>query len=197
MAIITELQTLLDSIIANFVFVFGFIAILWIVHIVNIIFRHRLDYFGIYPRRIYGLPGILFYTFLHGDFNHLFVNSFVLFFLANLVLINASHAAFYLISISIILLAGMMIWLIGKHGVHIGASSLIMGYFGYIVTNLWHSGNFVTIVVALGALYFFGYLIFALFPSGEKHISWEGHVCGFLAGIATNYLYPTLLKVVS
>jgi membrane associated rhomboid family serine protease len=196
MTFTTELQTLLDSVIANFVFVLGLIAILWIVHFFNFLSCHRLSRLGIYPRRTYGLPGIVFFTFLHGDFNHLFVNSFVLFFLANLVLINADHTAFYVISGSIILLSGFMIWLIGKHGVHIGASSLIMGYFGYIVTNLWHSGSLVTIVIALGALYFFGYLIFALLPSGEKHISWEGHVCGFLAGIATNYFYPTLIKLV-
>ena len=64
------------------------IAFLWVVHLVSYFFP--INKFGIIPREISGLPGILFAPFLHHDFSHLAANSVSLFILG-LFLITMEH----------------------------------------------------------------------------------------------------------
>jgi membrane associated rhomboid family serine protease len=42
-------------------------------------FHESLSHFGVYPREVFGLKGILFSPFLHGDLEHLANNSIALF----------------------------------------------------------------------------------------------------------------------
>lgn len=191
---LTELSVVLQNIITsiqyNYIFVLKLIGILWAIQVINFILGYRLNFLGIYPRNIFGLPGIICSPFLHGNFNHLFFNSIPLFVLINLVLFNG-HAEFYYISIIIILISGSALWLFGRKAIHIGSSTLIMGYFGYLLINAYHQPTMVTVLLAAVCIYYFGGLFLALFP-GEKGISWEGHVFGCAAGIAAAFLYPML-----
>jgi membrane associated rhomboid family serine protease len=66
-----------------------------------------------------------------------------------------------------------------------------MGYFGYLLSQAYFQLTPITVIVAILCLYYFGGLIFALFP-GKKGISWAGHIFGFLAGIAAAYLLPLI-----
>jgi membrane associated rhomboid family serine protease len=186
------LQNIIASIQHNTFFVLKLIAILWIINIVNFILGYRLNFLGIYPRNIFGLPGIVCSPFLHGNFNHLFFNSIPLFVLINLILFNG-RLDFYYISITIILLSGAALWLFGRKAIHIGSSTLIMGYFGYLLINAYHQPTIVTVLLAAVCIYYFGGLFLALFP-GKKGISWEGHVFGFLAGIAAAFLFPGIIS---
>lgn len=192
---LTELSSALQNIIAsiqyNYIFVLKLIGVLWVIQIINFILGYRLNFLGVYPRNIFGLPGIICSPFLHGNFNHLFFNSIPLFVLINLVLFNG-RAEFYCISIIIILISGGALWLFGRKAIHIGSSTLIMGYFGYLLINAYHQPTMVTVLLALVCIYYFGGLFLALFP-GEKGISWEGHIFGCLAGIAAAFLCPMML----
>ena len=58
-----------------------FVLSLWLVFWYELNFNHNLSHFGIYPRETYGLKGILFSPFLHGDLEHLSNNSIALFIL--------------------------------------------------------------------------------------------------------------------
>ena len=60
-----------------FVMVAVTLAVLWGVEIVDTAMNGRLDGFGIRPRSLDGLEGILFAPFLHAGFGHLFSNSLV------------------------------------------------------------------------------------------------------------------------
>lgn len=191
--IAVTLQTIILSIKQNTIFVLGLIALLFLITIINRLLGNRLNYLGIIPRTTRGLIGIFFSPFLHRDFNHLFFNSIPLFVLANLVLLNG-RTAFYIVSVMIIILSGLGIWLIGRRAIHIGASSLIMGYFGYLLFNAYFSINTMTIILSALCIYYFGGLVANLFP-GEKDVSWEGHVLGFLAGILTAYWYPIAARM--
>ena len=186
--IIVALQAIILSIKQNSVFVFGIIGLLWLLNIINRILSNRLNLLGIIPRTTHGLIGIFFSPFLHRDFNHLFFNSIPLFVLANLVLLNG-RTMFYLVSLMITVLSGFSIWVIGRRAIHIGASSIIMGYFGYLLANAYFQVTATTIILGILCIYYFGGLVFNLFP-GERDVSWEGHVFGFLAGIATAYWAP-------
>lgn len=190
--LVSELQNIIWSVQHNIPFVLFLVGILWLINLVNLILHYRLNILGIYPRTYHGLLGIFFTPFLHSNFGHLFFNSIPLFVLANLVLIQG-YKTFYLVSIAIIILSGLAIWLFGKPGIHVGASALIMGYFGYLLANAYYQLTATTIILAILCLYYLSGLFFALIPTGEKGISWEGHVFGFLAGILVAYLSRGLI----
>ena len=192
--LLTSLQSVIIAIKQNSLFVGKFIALLWIIHIINIIVHHKLNAFGIYPRHARGLVGIFCSPFLHGDFSHLLLNSVPLFVLANLILLKG-RIAFYIITLIIILLSGLAVWLFAKRGIHIGASSVIMGYFGFLLANAFHDFNVSTLILAILCIYYFSGLILLLIPGG-KGISWEGHIFGFLSGIAAVFAYPLVMNII-
>lgn len=186
---IQQFQILFTSIQLNLPISLTIIGILWIVQIFNILLGYRLNYLGIYPRHLLGLPGIAFSPFLHGSFNHLFFNSIPLFILINFMLL-AGWAQFVNVSLIIIILSGSLTWLFARPAIHVGASSVVMGYWGYLLITAYYHPSVLSLVLGVLCLYYLGGLFFSIFPS-EESVSWEGHVFGLLSGFAafalTNY----------
>jgi len=190
--LVRTLQDLVAQMMHNLPFMLMLVAGLWALNIINYLLKYRLNIFGIYPRHVFGLIGIPVSPFLHGDFNHLMFNTLPLFALANFILLQG-RTVFYYVSAIIILVSGILVWLFGRRGLHIGASGLIMGYFGYLLINAYFQGTWLAIMLAIVCIYYFGGLIIHLFPTKER-VSWEGHVFGFAAGILASYMVPLLLK---
>ncbi len=176
----------INAVKVNLPIVLAIVGLLWGIHLLNYLLKYRLNLLGIYPRSLFGIPGIVCSPFLHGNFSHLFFNTIPLFLLLSFVLLSGLQT-FYCISIIIILLSGSMVWLIGRKGLHVGASGVIMGYWGYLLAYAFHHPSLSSIVVALVMLYYLGSLVLNLFPAGEK-VSWEGHVVGLIAGFFAAYV---------
>lgn len=185
---LTELNQSLDLIIQqtnNNLLILGWIVlILWLVFFLSLVDK-RFLLLGIIPRHLLGLPGIVFAPLLHANFNHLFFNSIPLLVLSNFILINGLNI-YIKVSLGITLISGFFIWLLGKPGLHIGASALITGYWGFLVANLFQYNNLTTIILGLVSLYYFAGIFLGVFP-GKKGVSWEGHLFGLLAGVAVSY----------
>lgn len=81
----------------------------------------------------------------------------------------------------IILLSGLGTWVIGREANHIGASGLVFGLYGYLIALGWYSRKFVAAIVSIALVVVYGSLIFGVLP-GQIGISWEGHLCGLIAG---------------
>ncbi|KTD07108.1 rhomboid family intramembrane serine protease [Legionella jamestowniensis] len=162
------------------------LGIPWLVYFINLFLNNRLLYLGIIPRRFYGLPGIVFAPLLHANFNHLFFNSIPLVVLSNFILINGLLYFLY-VTLFITLLSGFLIWCFAKPGIHLGASSLITGYWGLLVSDILQQGTVTAIILGIISLYYFAGIFLGIFPS-KKGVSWEGHLFGLVAGLATNYL---------
>ncbi len=162
------------------------VGALWVIQIVNFILRYRLNFLGIWPRKLWGLPGIFFAPFLHGSFEHLFFNSIPLFILVNILLVYGFHFFFWL-SFIIILAAGAGTWLLGRPGVHVGASGIVMGYWGFLLTQSILYPSALTVISGLLCLYYLGSLWLNLLPGGLR-TSWEGHLFGCLAGVGYAFL---------
>lgn len=188
--LINQLDLSISLMKENMPFVLTLVAGLYGIHIINFLLGYRLNIFGIYPRRIWGLPGIFFSPFLHGNFNHLFFNSIPLFILFNLVLLSGTNT-FYSVTATIVILGGLGTWLFGRPALHIGASGLIMGYWSYLLLNAYQQGTAMSIMLGLVCVYYLGGLLLNLFPL-EARTSWEAHVFGFCAGIAAVYTTPYL-----
>ncbi|MFC5050838.1 rhomboid family intramembrane serine protease [Rubritalea spongiae] len=168
----------------TFLYLLDLVLLAWVIEAVDqFLLGGWLDRFGIHPRNPYGLIGIPLMPWLHGGFAHLSSNTLP-FLTLGYIMIKSEGRRFFYSSAVIILLGGIGTWLIAGPGeVHIGASGLIYGYFGYVMTRaiiesrpLW---LFTGILVAL----FYGSMLFGVIPSKDLPISWQGHLTGMLAGI--------------
>ncbi len=162
-------------------------ALFWCVEIVNWLFRHQLCVWGILPRTRQGLVGILFSPFLHAGFGHLISNTLPFIVLGSLV-VARGIGQFIAASVFIILVGGLGVWIIGSPGLHVGASGLIFGYFGFLVALGWHEKSLRSLLVAVIVIVFYGGMIWGILPM-YPGVSWEAHFCGLIAGILAAPLF--------
>ena len=105
------------------------LAIMWVVEVIDIPLRGRLDRFGVHPRELAGLPGIVFAPFLHAGFGHLIANTLP-FLVLGAVVAYAGLRQFILVTAIVMAGSGLGMWLFGtSNSVQIGASGLVFGYF--------------------------------------------------------------------
>lgn len=160
------------------------LALMWVVELVDqLLPRPGLDAYGIRPHIEDGIWGILFAPFLHRGFAHLAANTVPLLIFGTLVLTRGT-GAFLRVSIGVIVLGGLGVWLFGRPGtVHLGASGLVFGYLGYLMTVGWFERHLGWIALSIGIALLYGGVLRGVFP-GTPGISWEGHLSGYLAGCA-------------
>jgi len=157
------------------------VALLWGIECVNALFEHRLNRWGILPRTFAGLVGIPLSPFLHGSFTHLILNTVPLVTLGSFVAFYGVRL-FVVVSLWITLLSGTALWLFGRSAYHVGASSVLFGYFGYLVARGWYERSVTALLVALLTLVLYGSIVWGVLPT-RSYISWEGHLFGLLAGV--------------
>lgn len=192
---IDELMSSFNVIIAqtqNNAQVLGLVLLVpWTFFFISHFINKNILLLGIIPRHIRGLPGILCAPLLHANFNHIFFNSIPLLVLSNFILIDGLHY-YLLVTLFITVLSGIAIWCFAIPGLHIGASALITGFWGFLICNIYQQGTLTTVILGLLSLYYFAGIFFGIFPR-EKGVSWQGHLFGLLAGIATSYLISIYL----
>ncbi len=174
------------NIIDSFRSVLLVIALLWIVLLIS--YFIPLTSFGIRPRTVPGLAGILFAPFLHGGISHLVANSVSLLVLGTVFLTTERKLSLYILA-HFVLIGGFGTWLIGRSRfVHIGASGVIYAIIGYLIFNGIFQRNIRTIIISILVFFFYGGAIWGVLPSGG-FVSWESHLCGFIAGAITSRIY--------
>ena len=187
---LTEITEQFNTLIYNskqhVVLIIKIIAGIWVFNFINWFTGSTLNALGTIPRSKKGILGIISSWILHANFNHLFFNSIPLFILS-LLIISYSKQMFFNVSIMIIILDGIAVWLFARKGNHMGASGLVAGYFGFMLIFAYKTASIVSIILAIVILYYFGGIILSLFPSDAK-TSWEAHLFGFLAGIASFFI---------
>lgn len=163
------------------------VGIVWCVGLLNHLAGYSLGQFGILPREISGLVGIVFWVVLHGDMTHLLVNTTPLIFLGYFVALRGPRL-FFKITLTVWLLAGITVWLVGRPAIHIGASGLVFGYFGFILAVALYEKSVSDLAVASVVLFYYGGMFFGLLPV-EQFVSFESHLAGMAAGILSARLY--------
>lgn len=158
-----------------------FIATLWIVYFADRILSIDLTQFGVIPRHLGGLIGIPCSPFLHANLTHLVSNTVPLAILLVLLFGSTKHP--WETVATIIVLGGGLLWLLGRSAVHVGASGLIYGLIAFIIVNGFRERKLIPIVISLVvALLYGGTLFWGVLPSGDKTLSWDGHLYGAIAG---------------
>lgn len=166
----------------------GVAALLWIVQFVNAADDYKLDRFGVRPREVDGLWGLVTMPFLHAGFGHMLSNTIPVI-LIGWVLLLSGVRTWLTVTALVVVGGGFLTWLFGPADtVVVGASALVFGWLGYLLARAYFSRRLKWIIVAVLVLVFFGTLLFGLFPSLNSDVSWQAHVCGFAAGIGTGAL---------
>lgn len=173
-------QSLGERMKSGAVWIVGFVAIIWVVELINMGMDYRLNVWGIVPREVSGLRGIVCSPFLHAGIPHVLLNTIPFIILGTLVIIRGVNN-FLGVSLFIILLGGLGVWIFGRHAQHVGASGLIFGYFGYLLARGWYGRDLISILIAVLVLVLYGGMIWGVMPLRD-YVSWEGHLCGFIAG---------------
>ncbi len=184
----TRLRDIGETLKSHLIILGGFIAFLWFVEIVNaFVFRGGLNIYGIRPRNFDGLQGVLFAPLLHSSFAHLMANTVPLLVLGWFVLLRGTRT-FAVVTMVAIVISGLGTWLIGPaNSVHIGASGLVFGYFGFLVLNGYFERSLTAVLWAVLVFLLYGSLLWGVLPQANG-ISWQGHLFGFVGGGVAAYL---------
>jgi membrane associated rhomboid family serine protease len=160
------------------------VVLMWVLLLLPLSAREEI---GIRPGTAAGLIGIPLAPVLHGDLRHLASNTVPFFVLGALVLLR-SPREFAWVTAIVVLGSGLGAWALGTRGqVHLGASGLIFGYFGFLVARGLLERTLVSLLIAAAVGFLYGGLVWQVF-SGDPHISWQSHLCGLVAGFVSAWL---------
>ena len=159
---------------------FLLLTLIWVVFIVDFLLPIKIVHFGIQPRSLSGLFGILTSPFIHGSFFHIMSNSLPLLILGAIVRIHGPKL-FWSLTLFVILLGGFITWIFSSSGYVVGASGLIFGYWSFLIVHGFIHRSLVSLAISLIVIVFYGTMFFSLFKF-YPHISWAGHFAGALSG---------------
>jgi membrane associated rhomboid family serine protease len=164
-----------------------FVVTIWIVFIVDMLIPLDLRTFGIVPRTVTSLPGILFSNFLHANLAHIISNTPPLFFLLLFTSIFYKDKSIDVIAV-VIVVGGSLLWLAGRPSIHIGASMLIYGLAVFLILYGIFLRKIIPILLSLFVIGMYGSaLLIGVLPL-NPYISWEGHLCGGIGGATAAWL---------
>ena len=159
----------------------GFVALLWLIQLSNAALGLGPEDFGVRPRELAGLPGILFAPLVHGGFAHLFANSLPLVVLGTAMLYLYPSAARIVLP-AVYLGAGVAVWLFARGSSHVGASGLVYGLVSYIFVAGLIRRDRRAIAASLLVCFMYGASVWGLLPF-EPGVSWETHLAAALIGV--------------
>lgn len=159
-----------------------FVAGLALIHLIGYAFDLELARFGVHPRDIAALPGILAAPLLHGDLAHL-VSNMVPLLIGGTALLYLYPDSSRVVLPAVYLGPGIAVWLLGRDSIHIGASGLVYGIVCYVfVAGVLRRDRRAWAASLLVAL-LYGALVWGVLPI-KAGVSWETHLAAAIVGVA-------------
>ena len=159
-----------------------FVALLWLIMLIEITFGISFAGFGIRPRDTFGMVGILLAPLLHGNFYHLLSNTIPLIILGTALFLLYPSVAYTVFSACYFLTNGL-VWLIARSSsIHIGASGLVYGIAFFLMTIGLFKKDFKSLAVSIVVAFFYSGIALGVLPI-VPGVSWESHLMGALVGI--------------
>ena len=166
---------------------FMMLFFMWALYWVEIKFHFNFTKYGIFPRQISGLQGVVFGPFIHGSAKHLFNNSFPMVIFVGMLFYFYRQLAKKVLLFGFFT-TGLLTWCIGVSAYHIGMSGLVYMLFSFLFFSGILRKYYRLIAVSLVVIFMYGSMVWYLFPI-EKGISWEGHLSGLLVGFVLSFAY--------
>ena len=168
-----------------------FVFILWLIYFLEQGIGADWHMWGIYPRHLFGLKGILTEPFLHSGIKHLFSNSIPLIVLGWCLFYFYKELSLAVLP-SVWVLSGVITWCIGRESWHIGASGLIYALSFFLFFSGIFRRYIPLLAVSLLVVFLYGSTLWSMFPIAEEvdpTISWEGHLAGAVSGLITAIIF--------
>ena len=162
-----------------------FVALLWIIKLYELATHTSLSNYGLLPRTVEGLFGIITSPLLHADIGHLLANTLPLLILGSIIFFFYRPIAFQLF-FWIYLSTGIWVWAAARDSYHIGASGIIYGFESFLFFSGVFRKNPQLLALSLFVVFLYGSTVWGIMPM-QKGISWESHALGALAGLITAY----------
>lgn len=163
-------------------------AALYVVEYFNAQHDFSWDRFGVKPRHVDGLWGIVAQPFLHQSWGDLLSNTVPLLAIGWALLLSGLRV-FLFVTGCVVVLGDFLTWLVAPSDqVIVGASGMIFGWLGYLVARAVFARRVKWIALAVLLLVFFGTLLGGLLPTVDSGVSWQSHICGAAVGIAVAWL---------
>lgn len=162
----------------------GFIAS---ASLIQLLLWPALGRWGIHPRELAGLLGILLAPLWHADLEHLASNLLPL---ALLIAVAAQvHPSFWRSALVAIWLGGgLLVWIVARPANHLGASGLVYGFSALLIVGALVRRQRSAFAAALVALFLNQGLAWGLVPVNSA-ISYEAHACSFAVGALAAWAY--------
>ena len=158
------------------------VSLPWLVYLGDRFTPVDFRLYGLRPRHLNGLWGIILSPFLHVDINHLIANTGALFVLL-IVSLSFSRRLTFISILIISIVGGGLVWVFGRgNTVHIGSSGIIFGLIGFLMFIGIFRREWMALVVSLVIFFFYGGALLSLFAD-LPGISWESHFFGFISGV--------------
>lgn len=159
---------------------FACVSALWTVELVDsLLLGGMLNHYGIRPRRLRGLGGVIIAPLLHGDLAHLAANTVPFAVLGWFIMVR-DLTDFFIVTAIVWIVSGFAVWLVAPERTnHIGASGLIFGYLGFLLARGYFERSPVAIALAVLAGLLYGSSLWGMLPI-RRGRSWQGHLFGFL-----------------
>ncbi len=168
------------------------VSLFWLVKLYELSAGFSLSHYGVFPRSFSHLTGILFFPFLHGNFQHLLSNTFPFLILMTSILFFYPRIAVRVL-IVLYLFSGFGVWVLARPSYHIGASGMVYGFAAFLFFSGVFRRDARSLALALSVAVLYHGILYGLFPNGEKGISWEAHLIGAVIGAILAFYYRTSL----
>jgi membrane associated rhomboid family serine protease len=158
------------------------VLLMWGLEVVDTGLDNRLDRYGIEPRELDGLDGVIAAPFLHVGFGHLIANTLP--FVA-MGLVIALEGVWRLAGVTAVvaLVSGLGTWLIAPADtIHLGASGVVFGYATYLITRGLFNRRAMEIAIGVAVTVLWGGALLAGVEP-QQGISWQGHLFGAIGGV--------------
>ncbi|WP_378177807.1 rhomboid family intramembrane serine protease [Aquimarina sp. SS2-1] len=159
-----------------------FVLIIWFVFWFEVRFGYDFNHYGVFPRTLKGLRGVLFSPLIHGDLAHLWHNTLPLLILSISLFFFYPNNAWRVLLLGTFF-TGVLTWFLGREANHIGASGVIYMLFGFLFFKGIIAKYYRLIALSFGVVFIYGSMIWYTLPVDPK-ISWEGHLSGLIVGVS-------------
>lgn len=167
----------------------GWVALLWLLEVIDTAAGNALDDYGIVPRTPSELVDIVPAAFLHFGFAHVAANTVPLLVLGFLAALGGIRR-FLAVCAVIVVADGLGVWLISPaHTNTAGASGLIFGLFGFLLVSGFVERRPLGVVAGVLIAAVWGGSILAGLAPTQSGVSWQGHLIGLAAGVTAAFLF--------
>jgi membrane associated rhomboid family serine protease len=169
------------------------VFIMWLVYFIDSMYAFDFAVFGLYPRELPGLMGVLFMPFIHGSLPHLMSNTFPLLFLGVTLFYFYDRIAIR-VFFECYIATGLMTWFFARQSIHIGASGIVYAIASFLIFFGLFRHDAKSMIISFTIVLLYGSLVYGIFPA-QPGVSWESHLFGAIVGAFVAYHYRTI-KVV-